>query len=291
MALPSCARAPPPHHQNILIADDGGAKLCDFGLARRLARDNDPQAKMTTGVGTPVYVPASAAHAAARARVRLTATTAARRPRRRRGGVADGYALRGVAWCDVVERRSGAARPAAGGASLSPRHVTCAPLAAASSALRSCFSLRCFASALLRVVSALRFILRYMPPETIRGNNVGAGAAGDVFSLGVTLWSMWRGRHPWPREPPFAVMTRVERGERPPMPRSMPPALAALVAACWTAEPARRPKVAAVVARLHALRDEIVAGDGSCACGENTVPGNGRGGADGSAASDGESGS
>ena len=100
---------------------------------------------------------------------------------------------------------------------------------------------------------------------------------------------MWRGRHPWPREPPFAVMTRVERGERPPMPRSMPSALAALVAACWTAEPARRPKVAAVVARIHVLRDEIVAGDGSRACGENTAPGSGRGGADGSAASDGDS--
>ena len=55
---------------------------------------------------------------------------------------------------------------------------------------------------------------------------------------------------------PFKIMLRVSNGERPALPRSMPPPLRALVAACWAHDPANRPSIAAAIGELDALRNE-----------------------------------
>ena len=108
--------------------------------------------------------------------------------------------------------------------------------------------------------------------------------AAQVYALGMTLFAMWTGRHPFsptnhtrngggdgdgdggaakvpaPRkwEPPFRLMMRVSDGERPNVPPGMPPVLRALVTACWAHEPSERPAMTAVVTRLEALRAEML---------------------------------
>jgi hypothetical protein len=51
-------------------------------------------------------------------------------------------------------------------------------------------------------------------------------------------------------------------GQRPPLPRGAPPALAALIGACWAESPAARPAFPEVLRRLRAARCELL-GEGA----------------------------
>lgn len=50
--------------------------------------------------------------------------------------------------------------------------------------------------------------LLYMPPEILRGEL--ATSASDVYSLGVFLYELWAGRHPFAAETPLEVFQAIE---------------------------------------------------------------------------------
>jgi predicted ATPase len=95
---------------------------------------------------------------------------------------------------------------------------------------------------------------RYMSPEQARAEVV--GAAGDVFSLGVVLYELATGQHPFPAESeaglPHAV---VAQEPRPParLNPEVPAALDALILQMLAKDPHRRPTAAEVDAALTGM--------------------------------------
>jgi DNA-binding beta-propeller fold protein YncE len=88
----------------------------------------------------------------------------------------------------------------------------------------------------------------YMSPEQVRGDP--AGPASDVFSLGSTLVFAASGRLPFGREPMVTVMYRIAK--EPPDLTGVPEGpFRRLIAACLDKEPANRPDLAVVLARLN----------------------------------------
>jgi eukaryotic-like serine/threonine-protein kinase len=101
----------------------------------------------------------------------------------------------------------------------------------------------------------------YMAPEQCRAGRDGepVGPPADVWGLGATLHHAVSGAPPFPRaegarrsadrEARFPQLVRAPE----PLPRSTPPALADLVAACLARRPADRPTAAEVAAGLEPL--------------------------------------
>ncbi|HEX5115729.1 MAG TPA: serine/threonine-protein kinase [Pseudonocardiaceae bacterium] len=79
----------------------------------------------------------------------------------------------------------------------------------------------------------------YMAPERIRGKD--NTAAGDMFSLGVTLYQAVTGVSPFHRDMPAASLAAI-LFEDPPPPRC-PPGLSALIVRLLAKDPAQRPTV------------------------------------------------
>ncbi|WP_406288882.1 serine/threonine-protein kinase [Embleya sp. NBC_00896] len=79
--------------------------------------------------------------------------------------------------------------------------------------------------------------LEYIAPERLRGD--AATAAGDLFSLGCTLYQAMEGISPFRREQAYASMAAV-LGEPPPPPHRTGP-LTELILALLGKDPARRP--------------------------------------------------
>jgi TolB-like protein len=81
-----------------------------------------------------------------------------------------------------------------------------------------------------------------MAPEQVRGD--GAGVAGDVWSLGVTLYELLAGRRPFDRDTTAATLEAIERAEpRPPreLNPKIPEALERLILRMLAKQPAERP--------------------------------------------------
>ena len=82
----------------------------------------------------------------------------------------------------------------------------------------------------------------YMSPEQARGGNV--DPRSDVYGLGVVLWELCAGHHPFPGAQTTTVLAALSRGEvpgPPPTPWLVPDEILALVDAATAAEPDRRP--------------------------------------------------
>lgn len=91
----------------------------------------------------------------------------------------------------------------------------------------------------------------YMAPEQCRGLPVGPEI--DVYALGITLYQVLVGRPPFHAAHLGDMLAMHIRDEAPPIREALvPAALAALVSAMLAKDPARRPKMAAVVAALQA---------------------------------------
>jgi serine/threonine protein kinase len=63
----------------------------------------------------------------------------------------------------------------------------------------------------------------------------------DVFSFGMTFFEVLTGQGPFQAEQRMTVQKRIDRGERPDLPKTCPPFLAFLIQSCWDGNPKARP--------------------------------------------------
>ncbi len=90
--------------------------------------------------------------------------------------------------------------------------------------------------------------LEYLAPERLRGKN--NGPAGDLFSLGVTLYRCVEGVSPFRRETPAEVVTALLHDEPPPLQHAG--ALSRLVGRLLDKDPDSRPTAAEALALIGA---------------------------------------
>ncbi len=123
--------------------------------------------------------------------------------------------------------------------------------------------------------------LQYMAPEVLLGS-ASQSFASDVFALAVTLNELAAGIIPYSdctRDNPLAhtvlemgygrqelAAAVAAEGLRPTVPGGAPPALHALLQACWAADPAVRPSAEQLQASLQDLAAEAEAAEADAAC-------------------------
>ena len=106
----------------------------------------------------------------------------------------------------------------------------------------------------VRMLTGQTGAARYMAPE-VAGRRA-YGSSAEVYSFSIILWQLLSHTRP------FAGMGMarfaeqvVEGGYRPPLKKSWPPQLCALLSEGWHEEPSRRPRMADVVRRLREIID------------------------------------
>jgi hypothetical protein len=101
--------------------------------------------------------------------------------------------------------------------------------------------------------------LAYIAPERLAGRN--ATGAADVWSVGVLLWEVLAGKHPFSSFSPLETAKRVKEGApglarlRPDLPRALTDTVDAMLAPA----PARRPSAKVAAARLRSAWSERTA--------------------------------
>jgi serine/threonine protein kinase/tetratricopeptide (TPR) repeat protein len=103
----------------------------------------------------------------------------------------------------------------------------------------------------------------YMAPEQLRSQE--AGAASDLWALGVVLYEMLAGHHPFGGERQGMVHNVLYESFTPLQEASadVPAILAAIVAGCLAKEPKERPSAASVVVELQASGLWVSSGSGA----------------------------
>ncbi|KAG5175500.1 kinase-like domain-containing protein [Tribonema minus] len=92
----------------------------------------------------------------------------------------------------------------------------------------------------------------WMSPEVINSQHYTEKA--DVFSFGIIMWEVYTRSIPYDGMQPVQVVAAVlGRRERPRIPATCPPILAALIQQCWSHDPAVRPAFDEIHARLEAM--------------------------------------
>jgi len=110
----------------------------------------------------------------------------------------------------------------------------------------------------------------YLAPERVSGQ--AAGPASDLYSLGMVAYECLAGRVPFTGTAMEIALAHRMRS-LPPLPASVPPAVAALIGDLTARDPAGRPASAAdVAARASALRDAIEAGAAGAAADGRDYP-------------------
>ncbi|MER6513848.1 serine/threonine-protein kinase [Nonomuraea sp. NPDC001636] len=110
--------------------------------------------------------------------------------------------------------------------------------------------------------------LEYIAPE--RFNGVDGGGAGDLYSLGVTLYQALEGVSPFHRDTPTETLTAVLLGE-PPVPRDAG-GLGTLITRLLDKTPANRPTAAEALAMIDALGQPRVPDTPPPPAGPRSVP-------------------
>jgi predicted ATPase len=101
--------------------------------------------------------------------------------------------------------------------------------------------------------------LRYMAPEQARGEAV--DAAADIFALGLVLYELLTGQHPFPADSEHAVLQAIIMDTPVPPARlnpEVPPGLEALIQKMLDKDPRRRPNAAEVAAALAKVPEATV---------------------------------
>ncbi|CAI0463981.1 unnamed protein product [Linum tenue] len=92
----------------------------------------------------------------------------------------------------------------------------------------------------------------WMAPEFLRGEP--SNEKSDVYSFGVILWELVTMQQPWNGLGPAQVVGAVAfQNRRLAIPPGTSPVLTALIEACWSDEPARRPTFRSIVDSLKKL--------------------------------------
>jgi serine/threonine protein kinase len=95
----------------------------------------------------------------------------------------------------------------------------------------------------------------WMAPEVIAGHRYTEKA--DVFSFGVNLWELLTRDTPYKDMQPMQVgLAVLNRGLRPEIPHDTPEDYAALMRACWNADPMKRPSFAQIIRALQSMLRE-----------------------------------
>jgi serine/threonine protein kinase len=95
-------------------------------------------------------------------------------------------------------------------------------------------------------------------PCRVRGERPIDPPSPPHHHLPAAVWEAWTRRRAFEGLTALQIMVAVaHRGDRPPTPEDMPPALARLCADCWAQDPGARPSAPQILQRLRAQLGEL----------------------------------
>jgi len=104
--------------------------------------------------------------------------------------------------------------------------------------------------------------LAYMSPEQARGEKV--DARSDIFSLGIIIYEMTTGRHPFSKANPLETLTSILRDATPPVnikPKIMNPVLSPVLRRALAKEPENRyQNIKELIEAIHKFQRDFVGG-------------------------------
>lgn len=106
--------------------------------------------------------------------------------------------------------------------------------------------------------------IAYMSPEQARGDEV--DAKSDIFSLGIIIYEMTTGRHPFSKDSPLETLTSILRDSTPSVnikPRMMNPILSPILRKALAKEPENRyESISELIENIRKLLREVAGGTG-----------------------------
>jgi serine/threonine protein kinase len=123
-------------------------------------------------------------------------------------------------------------------------------------------------------LQTLRGTYEYVAPEVLGKSSY--TAASDIYSFAIVLYEIMlcvvKGEYCPPyghmKLPSVAILVRVMRGARPPMPAECPEHIKQVITQCWDGEPANRPNATEIIAALKQIR--VPEGNGEPAVDDTT---------------------